>query len=167
MLVLLPENVERHTIKTTNIVCETAIIAESPSAGIDARWHSRGLLRKPLHLSSRVLSVRCLRKVLTTKSISFQPSRLCVFVFVVHDFLFQECQATDNLWVCLICGSVLCGSRDEDHVRGHYMNTLHAYAIEIGERCCVVAWPTDRASYCCVMHTQLKIVGTPPPLFVF
>eukprot|EP00752_Nemacystus_decipiens_P016340 g14613.t1 len=43
----------------------------------------------------------------------------------------QECQATDNLWVCLICGSVLCGSRHEDHIRGHYTNTLHAYAIEI------------------------------------
>lgn len=45
----------------------------------------------------------------------------------------QECQATDNLWVCLICGSVLCGSRHEDHVRRHYTNTLHAYAIEIGK----------------------------------
>ncbi|CAM9103522.1 unnamed protein product, partial [Pylaiella littoralis] len=43
----------------------------------------------------------------------------------------QECRATDNLWVCLICGSVLCGSRHEDHVRGHYTGTLHAYAIEI------------------------------------
>ncbi|CAN0492306.1 unnamed protein product, partial [Ectocarpus sp. 12 AP-2014] len=43
----------------------------------------------------------------------------------------QECQATDNLWVCLICGSVLCGSRHEDHIRGHYDSTLHAYAIEI------------------------------------
>ncbi|CAN0189347.1 unnamed protein product, partial [Laminaria digitata] len=43
----------------------------------------------------------------------------------------QECQATDNLWVCLICGNVLCGSRHEDHVRGHYTTTLHAYAIEI------------------------------------
>ncbi|CAM9761887.1 unnamed protein product, partial [Ectocarpus sp. 6 AP-2014] len=43
----------------------------------------------------------------------------------------QECQATDNLWVCLICGSVLCGSRHEDHIRGHYNSTLHAYAIEI------------------------------------
>ncbi|CAM9244898.1 unnamed protein product, partial [Ectocarpus sp. 8 AP-2014] len=41
------------------------------------------------------------------------------------------CQATDNLWVCLICGSVLCGSRHEDHIRGHYNSTLHAYAIEI------------------------------------
>ncbi|CAM9426718.1 unnamed protein product, partial [Hapterophycus canaliculatus] len=43
----------------------------------------------------------------------------------------RECQATDNLWVCLICGSVLCGSRHEDHVGGHYTSTLHAYAIEI------------------------------------
>lgn len=48
----------------------------------------------------------------------------------------QECQATDNLWVCLICGSVLCGSRHEDHVGGHYTSTLHAYAIEIGTIIC-------------------------------
>ena len=47
----------------------------------------------------------------------------------------QECQATDNLWVCLICGSVLCGARHEDHIRGHYNSTLHAYAIEIGIIC--------------------------------
>lgn len=33
----------------------------------------------------------------------------------------------------MICGSVLCGSRHEDHIRGHYSSTLHAYAIEIGE----------------------------------
>lgn len=44
----------------------------------------------------------------------------------------QECQAINDLWVCLICGSVFCGSRYEDHVRGHYTDTLHAYAIEIG-----------------------------------
>lgn len=45
----------------------------------------------------------------------------------------QECQAADHLWVCLICGSVFCGSRHEDHARGHYDSTLHAYSIEIGD----------------------------------
>ncbi|CAM9485074.1 unnamed protein product, partial [Choristocarpus tenellus] len=43
----------------------------------------------------------------------------------------QECSSPSNLWVCLICGSVLCGPRHEDHARQHYTSVLHAYALEI------------------------------------
>ncbi|CAM9421490.1 unnamed protein product, partial [Discosporangium mesarthrocarpum] len=43
----------------------------------------------------------------------------------------QECSASGNLWVCLICGIVLCGPRHEDHARRHYSSVLHAYALEI------------------------------------
>lgn len=69
----------------------------------------------------------------------------------------QECQASDNLWVCLICGSVLCGSRHGDHVRSHYTGTLHAYALEIGaklrhEGCCRQLMKTSLST---VLHANV------------
>lgn len=71
---------------------------------------------------------------LVFSSLRSNPLRLVLRLYL------QECQATDNLWVCLICGNVFCGSRHEDHIRGHYTSTLHAYAIEIGAcpRCSVL-----------------------------
>ncbi|CAM9820979.1 unnamed protein product [Chrysoparadoxa australica] len=43
----------------------------------------------------------------------------------------QICGYTDNLWVCLICGFVGCGSRRASHIQQHYQATLHTYALEI------------------------------------
>jgi uncharacterized UBP type Zn finger protein len=54
----------------------------------------------------------------------------------------QECGATSELWVCLICGFVGCGGRvtsgsssssssSNSHINAHHVLTLHAYALDI------------------------------------
>ncbi|CAN0561076.1 unnamed protein product, partial [Ectocarpus sp. 12 AP-2014] len=87
------------------------------------------------HMESRVLTTVCNHSFHVECLMKWQDSPCPVCRFHHNNAseasTCQECQATDNLWVCLICGSVLCGSRHEDHIRGHYNSTLHAYAIEI------------------------------------
>lgn len=34
-----------------------------------------------------------------------------------------------DIWVCLVCGAVACGSENADHIRCHYRETLHTYAV--------------------------------------
>lgn len=46
------------------------------------------------------------------------------------------CSTTENNYVCLICGVVSCSPNDSpndspSHARGHYEQTLHAYALHI------------------------------------
>jgi BRCA1-associated protein len=51
----------------------------------------------------------------------------------------QECGASSELWVCLICGFVGCGGRvtsgssssSNSHINAHHVLTLHAYALDI------------------------------------
>lgn len=42
-----------------------------------------------------------------------------------------ECQSTDSLWICMICGHIGCGRYQEAHAYDHYMATNHLYALEI------------------------------------
>ena len=42
-----------------------------------------------------------------------------------------ECNATDNLWICLLCGHIGCGRYDSGHAIDHYNKTLHCFAMEI------------------------------------
>ena len=37
-----------------------------------------------------------------------------------------------DLWVCLVCGFIGCGSSHCDHIRTHYLTHLHAYAMNTG-----------------------------------
>ncbi len=41
------------------------------------------------------------------------------------------CGCGGNLWVCLICGFVGCGTLEANHIKGHYLLDLHAYALDI------------------------------------
>lgn len=43
----------------------------------------------------------------------------------------DSCGAAENLWICLICGSVGCGRYDEAHAFEHYKKTMHSYAMDI------------------------------------
>lgn len=42
----------------------------------------------------------------------------------------DECGATDNLWICLICGHMGCGRYDLGHAIKHYEDTQHCFAME-------------------------------------
>ena len=37
-----------------------------------------------------------------------------------------------DLWVCLVCGFIGCGSSHCNHIRDHYVRHLHAYAMNTG-----------------------------------
>ncbi|XP_042057208.1 BRAP2 RING ZnF UBP domain-containing protein 2-like [Salvia splendens] len=41
------------------------------------------------------------------------------------------CQTSENLWMCLICGSVGCGRYREGHAIGHWKETEHCYSLEL------------------------------------
>lgn len=43
-----------------------------------------------------------------------------------------ECSATDNLWICLICGNIGCSRyAPEQHSLKHFVNTGHCFAMEM------------------------------------
>lgn len=44
----------------------------------------------------------------------------------------MECEGTEALWICLICGHVGCGRYQGGHAATHYRNTNHTYALQLG-----------------------------------
>ncbi|XP_074658919.1 BRCA1-associated protein-like [Tubulanus polymorphus] len=51
---------------------------------------------------------------------------------VVADNKCQQCESQENLWICLICGCVGCGRYQGGHARRHYEDTLHTFAMQLG-----------------------------------
>ena len=43
----------------------------------------------------------------------------------------SQCNATTNIWLCLICGHAGCGRYEEGHANGHFCATGHNFALEI------------------------------------
>lgn len=46
--------------------------------------------------------------------------------------LCMECEGSDSLWICLICGYVGCGRYQGGHAASHYRSTNHTYALQLG-----------------------------------
>lgn len=44
------------------------------------------------------------------------------------------CQASENLWICLICGHIGCGRYDQAHAYDHYEVTGHCYAMDMASQ---------------------------------
>jgi BRCA1-associated protein len=44
----------------------------------------------------------------------------------------MECEGTEALWICLICGHVGCGRYQGGHAATHYRSTNHTYALQLG-----------------------------------
>lgn len=44
----------------------------------------------------------------------------------------MECEGTEALWICLICGHVGCGRYQGGHAASHYRTTNHTYALQLG-----------------------------------
>ncbi|KAJ3047151.1 hypothetical protein HK097_000177, partial [Rhizophlyctis rosea] len=42
-----------------------------------------------------------------------------------------ECGASENLWICLICGNIGCGRYGAAHAQAHFAETNHLYAMEL------------------------------------
>lgn len=43
----------------------------------------------------------------------------------------KVCGASENLWICLICGHLGCGRYDEAHAFAHFEHTNHNFAMDI------------------------------------
>ncbi|KAJ1724686.1 hypothetical protein LPJ53_001047 [Coemansia erecta] len=43
----------------------------------------------------------------------------------------QQCGRTDDLWICLVCGSVGCGRYAAGHAKDHFGQSAHPYAMKI------------------------------------
>lgn len=44
----------------------------------------------------------------------------------------MECEGTEALWICLICGHIGCGRYQGGHAALHYRSTNHAFAMQLG-----------------------------------
>jgi len=44
-----------------------------------------------------------------------------------------ECQGSEDLWICLICGFVGCGRYVGGHSHAHFLETEHSYTMELGQ----------------------------------
>lgn len=44
----------------------------------------------------------------------------------------MECEGTEALWICLICGHIGCGRYQGGHAASHYRATNHTYALQLG-----------------------------------
>ncbi|XP_018494674.1 BRCA1-associated protein [Galendromus occidentalis] len=43
----------------------------------------------------------------------------------------QTCGATENLWICLVCGHIGCGRYVSGHAHTHFTETAHTYAMQV------------------------------------
>ncbi|KAH8325009.1 hypothetical protein KR074_008848, partial [Drosophila pseudoananassae] len=51
---------------------------------------------------------------------------------LIEDSVCMECEGTDSLWICLICGHVGCGRYQGGHAAAHYRATNHTFAMQLG-----------------------------------
>lgn len=45
-----------------------------------------------------------------------------------------ECDSSESLWICLICGHIGCGRYLRSHAKRHFQETHHTYSLELGTR---------------------------------
>ncbi|KAG7286170.1 hypothetical protein NEMBOFW57_008475 [Staphylotrichum longicolle] len=43
----------------------------------------------------------------------------------------NNCNCTDDLWICLICGNVGCGRYNGGHAKEHWKRTAHSFSLEL------------------------------------
>ncbi|KAJ2779627.1 hypothetical protein GGI15_003818 [Coemansia interrupta] len=65
----------------------------------------------------------------------------------------QECGRADDLWICLVCGTVGCGRYASGHAKDHFARTAHPYAMKIDSK---AVWDYAGDGY---VHRVLQSAG--------
>lgn len=58
--------------------------------------------------------------------------RYCQTPQPVDDNKCFECDSSESLWICLICGHIGCGRYLRSHAKRHFQETQHTYSLELG-----------------------------------
>lgn len=51
---------------------------------------------------------------------------------VVAEQRCSDCQSSEDLWICLVCGYIGCGRYVGGHSHAHFLETHHCYTMELG-----------------------------------
>lgn len=89
------------------------------------------------HLDENVLTILCNHAFHANCLIKWGDSTCPVCRYVQTPELSEssvcmECEGTEGLWICLICGHVGCGRYQGGHAASHYRATNHTYALQLG-----------------------------------
>lgn len=82
---------------------------------------------------------------------------------LVENSVCMECEGTEALWICLICGHVGCGRYQGGHAAAHYRATNHTFAMQLGTSS-VWDYAGDNFVHRLFQNkTDGKLVATPAP----
>ena len=107
-----------------------------PSAGTELPYCTICLDRMDESVST-VLTILCNHKFHSSCLAQWEDPTcpVCRYVQipeVSHDQLCLDCQSSDDLWICLVCGYVGCGRYAGGHAHQHFLDTEHCYSMQLG-----------------------------------